>query len=32
MQYSVFETAERDKEEYYMEKLKIKEDIKNISV
>jgi hypothetical protein len=32
MQYSVLESAERDKEEYYIEKLKIKEDIKNISV
>jgi len=31
MQYSVFETAERDKGEYYMKKLKIKEDIKKIS-
>jgi hypothetical protein len=28
MQYSEFETAERDKEEYYVEKLKIKEGIK----
>jgi hypothetical protein len=32
MQYSVLETAKRDKEEYYMEKLKRKEDIKNSSV
>lgn len=28
MQYSVFETAERDKEEYYIEKFEIKEYIK----